>query len=110
MLPSLEAAYCQNGPYKKAIAAACGIGASQVYNWMHGHRPIPKHRRQKFERALGAKVDWEQYSREIAALTRENSPSGGKPDELPPRPPETPQKPPQGLTGWFSDILVMQDD
>jgi len=74
MLPAIEAAFNVNGPKLKECHRVCDVGKTQFYNWVKGHSPIPKKKRQSVERAFGSKVDWDQYQREFEACERANSP------------------------------------
>lgn len=69
MLPAFESAYCVYGPVLKAAAKSCGVDRRHFGRWSKGLTRVPKHKRQSVDRALGSSVDWEQYDREVDALT-----------------------------------------
>lgn len=108
MLPSIEDAHNVHGNRKKQIAAVCGVTPTTLYKWETGRRRCPKHKRQALTRAYDARVDWEQYDREVSACQRLSAPQ--KPvdvisSKLPPTEPESAPVPPQSVDKAFQDMF-----
>ena len=112
MTPSFQTAYNVNGTPFKVLAALCGITEQTLWKWRTCRMKCPVHKRQRVDRALDAKVDWEQYDIEFAALNSpEPSPAPEiKPTEPPsdyfaPEPTEHPEPPTPPKKQAHSDYL-----
>lgn len=85
MLSCFDAALRVKGRKIAQIARDLEMSASAIHSWFSGRKIVPDRKRGALDAAIGARVDWAAYAREVSKTAGTSAPTA------PPKPAAAPQ-------------------